>query len=1018
MATQRERVIIDGSADGLKRTLTGATGDLRKFGESAKRNAAIAAAGFAIATAGLAALRAGANAAIDATIGSFKEFIQIGDDLATLSRDTGVATDELQRLGFIAEQSDITLEQLSKGLTKLTKTAGDAATGNKLYAETFDQLGVAVTDEEGNLRNRIELLEDVSISIAQLGNAEEKTAAVTNLFGRGGEKLVGVLDSMADGGEAVNAAFDKFVIPLTDADIKLAGDIDNIFLRINKQFEGARTRANAIIAPEVARLAEQFSNYLADALQNGGLLVDIYTQLKVELQDAQIAIEVFVEAFNDIKDGAEALNGFLTGTTDETEKAASFAEEFALFIAGTRDEFKFLLAGVQSLGNVILQILIRPMQGFLTALASVPLIGDEASTSLLRAADAAGRYADEISESASETRSAIDGVSEQEKLRARFAKERAEAEAEAIAITERAAQRAAAEANKRKRGGVGSAGSREAREAAATLAAAQEREAARLRADLRARELAAIKQDFEDRLISAREYFDQRNAIEREGIEDQIRINEQLQASTAADANDAVTEADRAKLNAQLEKIRTDGEILKNARVEIIDQLERSERQAYEAAAQRSTAATLELATAQGRAIEAQFAATATQLNDALQDAIRFGDESAQAAIRQLQQVNAERLAAAQADRAARTEALQVDAQRAQLDVQREQGLLTEIEYNQQIFALENSLLEIERQRLNAQLENTRDPAQAAAIRAQLAETEAGFQRLTEAQLAFQDSFRSNFSQFFSDTIRGADDAETRLRNLITGFFDDFVDRAANDLSEQLYRAIVTPVQQGTADAQAPVQNFAGSIVDTLGGAFKVVANLLSSLFSSDDGGGVFGQVASAALGASTGTGGGVGSTTGSNGLPANFASGGPVRGPGSGVSDSILARLSNGEYVQPARSVSHYGQSVMDAVKSLAIPRDALMNLASNAGSGLAEAQRGAGRRSFATGGIVGNSQQSNGFGTPSVVIENNGTPQRVRSSETERTDAGTIIRIVTEDIRNNGSTAQAMSGAFRLNR
>lgn len=37
------------------------------------------------------------------------------------------------------------------------------------------------------------------------------------------------------------------------------------------------------------------------------------------------------------------------------------------------------------------------------------------------------------------------------------------------------------------------------------------------------------------------------------------------------------------------------------------------------------------------------------------------------------------------------------------------------------------------------------------------------------------------------------------------------------------------------------------------------------------------------------------------NPLPINFAEGGPVRGPGTGTSDSILTRLSNGEYVIPA---------------------------------------------------------------------------------------------------------------------
>lgn len=47
------------------------------------------------------------------------------------------------------------------------------------------------------------------------------------------------------------------------------------------------------------------------------------------------------------------------------------------------------------------------------------------------------------------------------------------------------------------------------------------------------------------------------------------------------------------------------------------------------------------------------------------------------------------------------------------------------------------------------------------------------------------------------------------------------------------------------------------------------------------------------------------------------YASGGYVRGPGSGTSDSISARLSNGEYVVSARAVSQYGKGMLDAINT-----------------------------------------------------------------------------------------------------
>lgn len=61
------------------------------------------------------------------------------------------------------------------------------------------------------------------------------------------------------------------------------------------------------------------------------------------------------------------------------------------------------------------------------------------------------------------------------------------------------------------------------------------------------------------------------------------------------------------------------------------------------------------------------------------------------------------------------------------------------------------------------------------------------------------------------------------------------------------------------------------------------------------------------------------------------FATGGILRGPGTGTSDSILARLSNGEGVINARAVQYYGADLIHQLNNLSTPR-------------------------FATGGVMGN--------------------------------------------------------------
>jgi hypothetical protein len=55
----------------------------------------------------------------------------------------------------------------------------------------------------------------------------------------------------------------------------------------------------------------------------------------------------------------------------------------------------------------------------------------------------------------------------------------------------------------------------------------------------------------------------------------------------------------------------------------------------------------------------------------------------------------------------------------------------------------------------------------------------------------------------------------------------------------------------------------------------------------------------------------------------APFAGGGHVRGPGSSTSDSIMAWLSDFEYVINARAVRHYGADLFGALNAMALPKD-----------------------------------------------------------------------------------------------
>lgn len=148
---------------------------------------------------------------------------------------------------------------------------------------------------------------------------------------------------------------------------------------------------------------------------------------------------------------------------------------------------------------------------------------------------------------------------------------------------------------------------------------------------------------------------------------------------------------------------------------------------------------------------------------------------------------------------------------------------------------------------------------------------------------------------------------------------------------------------------------------------------------------------------APSGGGGGGGGGGGLLGVDTTFrlAEGGYVTGPGSSTSDSIPARLSNGEYVLRA-----------SAVKALGV---GFLNKLNQVRKG-PQVRSGGFIPAFANGGQV-----SSG-GAPSIVIQNNGTEKTATRTSYDPQTA--VTTIVLEDLNKNGAIAKSIQQTFGVKR
>ena len=217
----------------------------QKFGSLAEKTKGLsmAAAGALAGLAGLA-VKAGQNA----------------DELNTLSKQTGVATDELQKMQYAADLIDVDTETITSGLRKLKKNLDG-------HEDTWKKLKVDVKDANGEYRNITDIFYDVAGALGNIENETERDVLAMDLFGKSADELAGIID---DGGAALKElgkqAEDMGVI-ISQEDLDKANELNDALDTLKAEILPTIAQLGVEIAqaimPYIPAIKEAIENVLA-----------------------------------------------------------------------------------------------------------------------------------------------------------------------------------------------------------------------------------------------------------------------------------------------------------------------------------------------------------------------------------------------------------------------------------------------------------------------------------------------------------------------------------------------------------------------------------------------------------------------------------------------------------------------------------------------------------------------------------------------------------------------------------
>lgn len=147
--------------------------------------------GTGIKAAGTAIAGVGAAAA-GAAVGVYKMASSAGENasqLKVMSEKTGMTAEQLQEYQYSADKLGISLDTITGVQSKLVKNMASAQSGTKAQSTAFKELGVSVTDSNGNLRDQNEVFSESINALGKVQNETQRNAIAMQIFGKSATNL-------------------------------------------------------------------------------------------------------------------------------------------------------------------------------------------------------------------------------------------------------------------------------------------------------------------------------------------------------------------------------------------------------------------------------------------------------------------------------------------------------------------------------------------------------------------------------------------------------------------------------------------------------------------------------------------------------------------------------------------------------------------------------------------------------------------------------------------------------------
>lgn len=186
------------------------------------------------------------------------------DDLNTLSKQTGITTEDLQKMQYASDLVDVSVEDIAGSMSKMRKAMVSTSTDTQA---AFARIGVSTRDATGQLRDSSDVFYQVLEGLGRVGNETERDTLAMQIFGRSADQLAGIID---DGGASLKALGDEAAnlgLILDQETLDAMNRVNDSIDRLKAQAKGEFAKAGAAALEALTPAIEGIVSALAKVLE-------------------------------------------------------------------------------------------------------------------------------------------------------------------------------------------------------------------------------------------------------------------------------------------------------------------------------------------------------------------------------------------------------------------------------------------------------------------------------------------------------------------------------------------------------------------------------------------------------------------------------------------------------------------------------------------------------------------------------------------------------------------------------